>query len=94
MANPATRILHVPLPAGNHMDMEVRDGLSRSNALVEAHIEAVRCKGLGKKRPRLIKPFDHCGLLGGVQFRPRRHMAVRDNQEMTRCYRKGVPDPL
>jgi hypothetical protein len=33
-------------------------------------------------------------LLGGVQLRPRRHMAVRDNQEMTRCYRKGVPDPL
>lgn len=75
-----TRIVHVAAVAGNHVDVEVHDGLARGLASVEADVVAVGLVGLVEFRFRLVDELEDRALFFGGGVEPGRDEAARDDE--------------
>ena len=88
------RIIDITHVARDNVKMEVKDGLSGRGSEIETNIKTVGRMARSDDRNCLVNCRPNPGLLGLGQFIPNADVAVRNNENMTRIDRKGIPDPL
>ena len=77
---------------GSTVQMQVRDGLPGSGAVVYADIEAVWLETEIQLRLRPREQFNHAGALCVAQLEEGSDVTTRDEQCVSRRHRKGVAD--
>ena len=74
--------------------MKMENGLPRCDAGIKTNVEAVGRMARSDDRNCLVNCRPNPCLLDLGQFIPNADVAARNNENMTRIDRKGIPDPL
>ena len=91
MAYAAPRVGHITGTARNHVQVQVRDGLSGCLAAVDPEVESI---GRIMPQDEITDERDGIGdrgLLGRCGIEPGSHMTMRHDEGVARCDRKAIP---
>src|SRR5208282_1598504 len=88
----STRVVDISCVARNDMNMQVRDGLSRSHTVVDTNVIAVGICFLLDGFSRGIEKGDQAVTLGNSEFEERLDVAPRNHERMPQRHRVGISD--
>ncbi len=88
----ATGVGDVVLVARDQVDVEMEDGLPRGFADVDADVVAVGVVAAGDQVSAAIEAGGDCRALVGGGVEPGRDVPARNDEEVARVHREGVPE--
>ena len=85
-------VRHIPVIAGDEVQMDMEDGLAGGSACIDPDVESIRLVTLPDDILCLIQEFHTRELEIRSQFKIIRHMLFWDHQDVTRIDRKGIKE--